>query len=439
MKKFLIGVAILLTVFKINCFAQITGWELVQSNTTEDLNSIYFYDYQYGFAVGNSGTVLKSVDSGKTWQSLQSLVTFNLNDCVLFSESCFRAVGDSASWVYSSDGGNSWSYQILDLVDEIYAFSFFLRAQNFYDGIYGADSQAIMTGSSTYCADIINDLSKIGPGGFYATYMLSPNIGFVAGENSISQPIIGRANNYPQGRDFVSFYLDGNEGRATGIAFTDSLIGYISAIVWDGRGAIAKSIDNGDTWTTKFFNHPLHSISFPISGTSQIGYCVGDSGTILKTTNAGENWYNQISPTSERLNKVYFVDQNFGFAVGDNGTILRTTDGGVTHIDGDKNNDSPTEFLLYQNFPNPFNPTTTIKYQIPERNFVSIKVFDIIGNEIENLVDEEMSHGKYEVKFDGSGLSSGIYFYQLKCGSFTQTKKMLLINKQSSNNYYTLL
>ena len=93
------------------------------------------------------------------------------------------------------------------------------------------------------------------------------------------------------------------------------------------------------------------------------------------------------------------------------------------------------DYSLSNNYPNPFNPTTTIKYQIPERNFVSMKVFDILGKEIETLVDEEMSPGKYEVKYDASDLASGIYFYQLKVGnpssgsgqSFVDTKKMILL------------
>ncbi|MBT8378769.1 MAG: T9SS type A sorting domain-containing protein, partial [Ignavibacteria bacterium] len=87
----------------------------------------------------------------------------------------------------------------------------------------------------------------------------------------------------------------------------------------------------------------------------------------------------------------------------------------------------PSEFSLSQNFPNPFNPNTIIKYQIPEISFITLKVFDVVGNEVVTLVNEELSAGEYEVEFDGSGLSSGIYFYQLKAGNFIQTKKMILL------------
>jgi len=84
-------------------------------------------------------------------------------------------------------------------------------------------------------------------------------------------------------------------------------------------------------------------------------------------------------------------------------------------------------FSLYQNFPNPFNPLTKINYQIPELSFVSIKVFDVLGNEITTLINEEKPTGSYEVEFKATGLPSGVYFYQLKAGNFVGTKKMILL------------
>jgi len=90
---------------------------------------------------------------------------------------------------------------------------------------------------------------------------------------------------------------------------------------------------------------------------------------------------------------------------------------------------TPKEFALYQNYPNPFNPTTTIEYQIPAQSLVTLKVFDVLGNEITTLINEEKPAGKYnvELRIDNLELSSGIYFYQLKAGRFIQTKKMVLM------------
>jgi len=87
----------------------------------------------------------------------------------------------------------------------------------------------------------------------------------------------------------------------------------------------------------------------------------------------------------------------------------------------------PTEFVLNQNYPNPFNPSTVIKYQIPTAGIVSLKVYDVLGNEVAKLVDEYRLAGSYEVEFDASRLSSGVYFYMLHAGEFVQTKKMILI------------
>ena len=91
------------------------------------------------------------------------------------------------------------------------------------------------------------------------------------------------------------------------------------------------------------------------------------------------------------------------------------------------NSNSPEGFSLSQNYPNPFNPNTIINYQLSMFNFISLKVFDVLGNEVAILVNENKSPGSYEVEFDGSNFSSGIYFYTLKVGEFTETKRMLLI------------
>jgi hypothetical protein len=88
---------------------------------------------------------------------------------------------------------------------------------------------------------------------------------------------------------------------------------------------------------------------------------------------------------------------------------------------------SPEEFTLEQNYPNPFNPATTISFSIPSGAVTSLKVYDIIGNEVATLVDEEKHAGVYEINFNASALSSGVYFYQLTAGGFIQTQKMVLL------------
>jgi photosystem II stability/assembly factor-like uncharacterized protein len=87
----------------------------------------------------------------------------------------------------------------------------------------------------------------------------------------------------------------------------------------------------------------------------------------------------------------------------------------------------PDKFLLSQNYPNPFNPNTNIRFAVIKSGFVKLKVFDALGKEVKNLVNENLQAGEYEVNFEGNGLNTGVYFYTLESGSFTETKKMILI------------
>ena len=87
----------------------------------------------------------------------------------------------------------------------------------------------------------------------------------------------------------------------------------------------------------------------------------------------------------------------------------------------------PKQFTLSQNYPNPFNPNTTIKFELPRTSNVTLTVHDILGREVSLLVNERQAAGVHEVKFDASGLASGVYLYRLQTGDFTQTKRLLLL------------
>ncbi|MBI5662386.1 MAG: T9SS type A sorting domain-containing protein [Ignavibacterium album] len=87
----------------------------------------------------------------------------------------------------------------------------------------------------------------------------------------------------------------------------------------------------------------------------------------------------------------------------------------------------PTEYKLFDNYPNPFNPTTAISWQSPVGSWQTLKVYDVLGNEVATLVDEYREAGGYKVEFDASKLASGVYFYKLTAGSFTSSKKMMVV------------
>ena len=100
--------------------------------------------------------------------------------------------------------------------------------------------------------------------------------------------------------------------------------------------------------------------------------------------------------------------------------------GGATAVN-ENTNQTPISFELNQNYPNPFNPTTTIEYQIPKQSHVTLMVFDILGNQVSDLVNKNEPAGKYSVNFNASKLSSGIYFYRIDAGNYVQTKKLMVL------------
>lgn len=216
-----------------------------------------------------------------------------------------------------------------------------------------------------------------------------------------------------------------------GVSFSDINNGFV---VGDA-GRILNTTNGGTSWSLQASGtyDDLFSV-FCIDANNAV--VVGGetfSSKILTTSNGGSNWSSQSSLSLRPLSDVYFTDFLNGTAVGEYGTILRTTDGGVTYILQTSQSEFPDNFLLSQNYPNPFNPSTKIRYEIPERSFVSIKVYDLLGNEIATLVNEEKPAGTYEVEFNFVRTSrvlsqpSGIYFYQLKAGNFVETKKMVLL------------
>ena len=136
-----------------------------------------------------------------------------------------------------------------------------------------------------------------------------------------------------------------------------------------------------------------------------------------------ENTVHKIVPAWDSLNIIkILIDED------QNGTFEDSifVENQITSVDYG-NNFIPTNYELYQNFPNPFNPSTRISYSIPELSNVTLKVYDILGNEITTLVNEQKSPGHYTVQFNSKNLSSGIYFYTLQTGNYTATKKMILL------------
>jgi len=136
----------------------------------------------------------------------------------------------------------------------------------------------------------------------------------------------------------------------------------------------------------------------------------------------------EITPTTVfevQLNADFCVDTliNAGGNLIFNGTRCGTPVGIIT----ENNEEIPTKFSLYDNYPNPFNPTTIIKFDIPKNAQTSIIIYDVTGREVTKLINRLLKPGRYSVIFDGSNLASGVYIYKILAGDFSQVKKMILV------------
>jgi hypothetical protein len=135
--------------------------------------------------------------------------------------------------------------------------------------------------------------------------------------------------------------------------------------------------------------------------------------------------YYQFNETSGNTTLDYSLNDHTGYLINYPTRIISTAP--VNAITAADNDQIVSDYKLLQNYPNPFNPSTTISFSIPEINFVTLKVYDLVGTEIATLVNQEMTQGNHEVNFNAEGLTSGIYFYTLQAGNFKETKKLMLL------------
>jgi hypothetical protein len=159
------------------------------------------------------------------------------------------------------------------------------------------------------------------------------------------------------------------------------------------------------------------------------GFVGGNTNKLFKTTDGGYSWARENTPPNNHtFESIEFVNDTVGWTCSTSGMILHTTTGGQTLVTVNNiSTETPSKYSLWQNYPNPFNPTTNIKFSIIKAEQVNLIVYDIQGREVQTLVNERLKPGTYEATFDGSQLTSGVYFYKLITDGFSETKKMLLI------------
>jgi photosystem II stability/assembly factor-like uncharacterized protein len=419
MKKsiFLLSV-ILLYICTVEC-----QWNLQSSPVTVNLHGVYFTSPSNGWAVGQYGTIIHTTNGGINWTVLiPSPASSNVNKVAFIDSLHGYIVGDGNTILTTSDGGASWQY---------------MNDGNYY---------------MTHYYDLI--LSKSGYKAWFVGGRDFNNLSIIVGMNGkfVSPQVIGFAGRIV-GIDFINemtgwaagmhgIILKTTNGgtwwnqQASGISMADTGFNGIRffnseiGLAVSDHGVIQKSLDGGTSWKNI---RRGDEILFRVTLLSDsIAYVVGSNNTILLSTDQGESWQTQSTPlqSSATFQDIFFINRNEGWIVGAGGAILHTTDGGVTAVHQEIHT-LPQEFSLKQCYPNPFNPSTTIEYNVPHESYIILKIYDVIGREVQTLFEGTKEAGDYSQVWNTDNIVSGVYFYRLSAkssqGNYSAERKMILI------------
>ncbi len=413
---------------------------------TAMIGKVQFVSATEGWISGSRGSFLHTTNAGENWTVVEPFP-----DDTLWSPSD-QAQG-VMSWVNQTHG---WK---INSIGPAFGVS------------YGVVIHKTTNGGNTWEKKILSTTS----GDFgNAIQFVDENHGWVLIFNfstwgaTFLRTIDGGENWTPFTGAGIFYFVDANNGWSY----------YGSGQGFDPPFKILRTTDGGDSWNEQFTDNTKYAYNAMHFSDLNNGWVVGDSGKVLKTADGGVNW-NFVTNTgvnpNNRSKAVYFLNSNVGW-ISSKSTlpsnipfIQHTTDGGVTWktqyppIDDpnggnaifnifffDENNGwltadwgricrysgttdvndksaSLSDYKLNQNYPNPFNPSTKISWQSPASSWQTLKVFDVLGNEVATIIDEYKPAGSYEVNFNAKQLASGVYYYQFKSNDFIEVKKLILM------------
>jgi photosystem II stability/assembly factor-like uncharacterized protein len=354
-----------------------TTWEL---NLFEEFESIgknfLMINSNVGFSFSHNRSIYKTSNSGKSW--------------ILK----YQVVPTSAVILNTTNGGQNWNYV--------------------------ENNNMIGWGTVDYSRRI--DFVDINTGYFKPaiTYNPPPQTIFKTTNGGLTWESTGLINPI-----YALKFYNADFGMAAGFTY--------NVVNNETKGCIFITKDGGATFDTVLVGNTggINSIEFHKSDPAKV-WCSNVDG-LFYSADSGKSWKEQsflFSPKPQ-FRHIKFVDNSVGW-IAANGFILRTTNAGGVFTSVENEIIIPNNFQLYQNYPNPFNPATTIKYSIPAETtqrsvFTTLKIYDLLGSEVASLVNEIKSPGNYEVKFNAGKLPSGIYFYTLKTGSSSLSRKMVVL------------
>jgi len=416
---------------------------IIARSTDRGLNWTYEYDPSFGFAgitrfakagettlaVGGNGTFMKK-DDGVPWTTpiIVSPNGFapNFKDIKYIDGTIFVSAGYNYL-AKSDDMGATWTElnAVTSLSDGVYGMHWFNTLDGVLVGERAGEDVIYLTDDGGVTRNEIWWNVVSAQFNYVHFAHNQPAYGIICGDEE------------PVGDDQMFFYT--HDGGANWTMAYDTISGTTSdfekcfmvndKVAWavGDNGMIAKSIDGGESWymqpswttTIELMDvhfHPLNSF----------GWICGNDQTARQTNDGGVTWIDMapvLESSGDDINSIYLNDESSYLYIGCDQTMIQYWD----HAQTDSDTPISLPFALNQNYPNPFNPSTTISFTLNRDGFVSLNVYDVTGRPVATVLNRQMTAGSYDVGFNASGLSSGVYFYKLKTNEQEMTKKMILL------------
>lgn len=389
---------------------QTITWQPAGTLTQGDIRSVLGTSWGYVFAgrAGPPGGLMLSTDNGQNWIQTGSgridqvnTLTAKQIDTVFVGLSIFGVAR-------SNDGGYHWS--TVGLVEtEVFSLGIsregLIFAGTWLEGVYRSSNNG-----DTWVS---------------ASVGLPPCHPWNCPVKCLAFDSTGTIFAGPEG---AGTYYSTNNGNlwlpfASPAPVIQSLSIHSTGAMFAGTGiGIFRTTDNGSTWSQDTVGN-VTSISINTSGHIFAG-TLGNG--VFRSTDVGDTWAPVNSGlTNLNIQCITVTPQGFLFVGTTGAGVFRTVES--TNSTPENNWTIPNEYILKQNYPNPFNPMTTIEYELPSAATVRITVFDVLGRVLSVLEDGQQRAGRHVVHFDATGTASGVLFYQMKAGTFTQTKRMMVI------------
>lgn len=381
-------------------------WSALNSSVfTGEIHDISFLNDQLGFAVCDSGYILRTTDGGGSWFAANIPGALQFNKVIPLNRNMVFAFGKPGCM--STNGGDTWGLLRLPETATITDCCFLNELTGMVCGL-GGELYITKDGGLTW-----DPMPQSLYSNLQAIRYVDAVTGFVIAADTIFKTTDGGRHWQPK------LY---NAGALSGILFQGSTIGYVAGGAQDS-GFIYKTNDCGEHW-----NPVPGLVSSGLTALKQspggVLYAAGWNATLLRSTDEGQSWTNICYQATRKFTALAVVNDSAVWVCGE-GIILTTVAGKVTAVESPGFRQALR--LSMSNYPNPFNSATQIVYQIPVEAYVSLWIYDISGKQLWHSERGRQQPGNYAVPFDAGRLSSGIYLCVVKAGNLQSTRKLLLL------------